>query len=73
MSQTAIQHNVCDLLLLKSAYENLIYIFFHTKSNYLGFKCLFIIFVIAKHEDLMHTEYISEGISNAIKLKFILR
>lgn len=41
MSQTAIQRNVCELLLLKWAYENLIYIFFHTECNYSGFKCLF--------------------------------
>lgn len=34
---------------------------------------VFFIFVIAKHEEWMHTEYIFEGISNAIKLKFILR
>lgn len=51
--------------------KNVIYIFFQTRYNYSAFKCLFITFVIAEHEDLK--QRIFEGISNAVKLKFMLR
>lgn len=32
----------------------------------------FVIFAVGKLEDLMHTEYIFEGISNSIEWKFLL-